>query len=289
MESPAACGVFQCLDILFGRMASCYTVAMKRYIGIAGAVGVFACTAFAQANHSWGGYHWARTGNPFTVKLGDNVSPAWDAFLAAAAGDWNSSAVLDTPVVAGQSNPKNCRATMGRVEVCNSKYGKTGWLGIAQVWASGSHITQGTAKLNDTYFMTAKYNTPAWKQFVVCQEVGHTFGLDHQDEDFANPNLGTCMDYTSDPARNDGAGDNMRPNAHDYEELAAVYAHLDSVAAASDPIQPPPAAVIPDFSDPSEWGRAIRNGKDGRPILHVRDLGRGQKLFTFVIWADGSQ
>jgi len=28
----------------------------------------------ALANHSWGGYHWARTANPFTVKLGNNLT-----------------------------------------------------------------------------------------------------------------------------------------------------------------------------------------------------------------------
>ncbi len=33
----------------------------------------------------------------------------------------------------------------------------------------------------------------------MCQEIGHDFGLDHQDENFNNPNLGTCMDYTNDP------------------------------------------------------------------------------------------
>jgi hypothetical protein len=35
----------------------------------------------AQANHSWGKYHWARTSNPFTLQLADNVSPTWDDHL----------------------------------------------------------------------------------------------------------------------------------------------------------------------------------------------------------------
>ena len=51
--------------------------------------------------------------------------------------------------------------TAGRMEVCNGSYGSTGWLGIAQIWlTSGSHITQATTKLNDTYFDTPAYNTP---------------------------------------------------------------------------------------------------------------------------------
>ncbi len=32
-----------------------------------------AFTSTAEANHSWGRYHWARTSNPFTLKLVDNA------------------------------------------------------------------------------------------------------------------------------------------------------------------------------------------------------------------------
>src|ERR671932_2514184 len=73
----------------------------------------------AQANHSWSGYHWARTANPFTLALGDNVSTAWDSYLGDASSDWSQSTVMDTTVVTGGvTNPKNCRPTSGRVEVC---------------------------------------------------------------------------------------------------------------------------------------------------------------------------
>ena len=237
------------------------------------------------ASHAWGTYHWARTANPLTLKLGDNVSPVWDASLAGASSDWSSSTILDTLVVPGNTNaikgkntPKNCLPTSGRVELCNSKYGRNGWLGVASIWASGSHITQGTVKLNDTYFNTAKYNTPAWRNLVLCQEVGHTFGLDHQDEDFANAPLGTCMDYTSDPTPN------QHPNAHDYEMLETIYAHLDATTTAFAKATLPQAAGT-DVSDDADWGKIIRKSKDGKSSLYERDLGNGQKLFTFVVWA----
>ncbi len=237
------------------------------------------------ANHSWGGYHWARTSNPFTLKLGDNLSSNWDSVLATTSADWSQSSVLDTTVVPGGTNPKNCRATSGRVEVCNNRYGNNGWLGLAQIWISGSHITQGTTKINDTYFNTAKYNTTPWKNLVMCQEVGHTFGLDHQDEDFNNTNLGTCMDYTSDPTSN------QHPNAHDYEELGIIYGHLDSFTTVqSGSLKLPYGQSIAseklsgDFENRSEWGRELRN--NGHVALYERDLGNGHKLFTFVILAD---
>src|SRR5215207_2331869 len=156
---------------------------------------VLALAAFspaAQANHSWGNYHWARTSNPFTLQLDDNVSSQWDTHLRTTSSDWSRSSVLDTKVVRGKKNP-TCRPTSGRVEVCNAAYGQNDWLGLAQIWINRRHIVQGTTKVNDTYFNTAKYNTPAWRNLVMCQEVGHTFGLDHQDESFGNSNLETCM------------------------------------------------------------------------------------------------
>lgn len=247
---------------------------------------LFALAAFptvTSANHSWGGYHWARTSNPFTLKLGDNVSSAWDAYLGTTSSDWSLSAVLDTTIVAGRANPKNCRATSGRVEVCNSTYGNNGWLGVAQIWASGGHITQGAVKLNDTYFKTATYNTPAWRNLVMCQEVGHTLGLDHQDENFSNTPLGTCMDYSNDPVPN------QHPNAHDYEELDIIYAHLDStttIGQTSLTGHMPPAMADIDFETPAQWGKLIRTSHGGRTEVYELDFGGGHKVFTFVIWAE---
>ncbi len=241
-------------------------------------VGAFATIAYA--THSWGSYHWARSTNPFNLKLGDNVSTLWDTHLATTSGDWSASSVLNTAIVSGTSKG-NCKPTKGRVEVCNKTYGNNGWLGIASIWISGNHITQGVAKMNDTYFNTTTYNTPAWRQFVMCQEVGHTFGLDHQDEVFNNSNLGTCMDYTSDPSTN------QHPNQHDYDQLGIIYEHLDALTTILGKKSPAPASVDDDIdtSNPSEWGKVIRKSSDGRSSLHERDLGKGNKVFTFVIWA----
>lgn len=227
------------------------------------------------ANHSWGGYHWARTANPFTVRLGDNVSSAWDGYLATASSDWTQSTVLNTQVVGGSAKPRNCRPTSGRDEVCSASYGTTGWLGVAQIWiAGGTHITQGTVKVNDTYFNTASYNTPAWRRLVMCQEIGHTFGLDHQDENFDNPNLGTCMDYTSNPA---GPPSNEHPNKHDYDELVTIYRHLDSFTTVGQ--------ATTSRLDGRDWGQQVRGSRRSGNSLFVKSDGRGNAILTFVIWA----
>lgn len=252
----------------------------RRWLLLILVAGLFAAlTPKTTADHSWGDYHWARTSNPFTLKVGDNVSSAWDAYLDEAISDWSSSAVLNLLKVTGGTSPRTCRPTSGRIEVCNAKYGNNGWLGIAQIWASGNHITQGVAKMNDTYFNTSTYNTPAWRRLVMCQEIAHDFGLDHQDENFSNSNLGSCMDYTNDP---DGPPSNEHPNSHDFNQLETIYAHLDSTTTVG---QTPP--TVADMDLPGNWGREIRGGRDRGYSLYVLELGGGHKIFTWVTWVGG--
>src|SRR5829696_1789617 len=248
----------------------------------------------AQAHHSWGKYHWARTTTSFNLKLGDNVSSGWDTYLNATASssdsDWSDSSVLDTNIVTGRTTGATCAPTSGRVEVCNAAYGTNGWLGLAQIWIGRrSHITAGTTKVNDTYFNTAKYNTPAWRQFVMCQEVGHTFGLDHQDENHTNTNLGTCMDYTNDPSGTlgtNGTLSNEHPNQHDYDQLVTIYSHLDNittVAPASAASTMPPAANRGSFNSRAEWGRLVEESKNGKLELWERSFGGEARMITWVI------
>ena len=113
------------------------------------------------------------------------------------------------------------------------------------------------------------------------QETGHTLGLDHQDTDFNNPDLldacrrGSCMDYSADPSNN------TTPNQHDYDELVIIYSHSDGAAAA---VAASPADQGLDLDNPSGWGQATRFA-NGRGIAYERDFGGGNKILTYVIWA----
>lgn len=236
----------------------------------------------SSADHAWGNYHWARTANPFTLKTGDNVDSKWDPYLIEAIADWNASTVLDLARVAGKTRPRQCRATAGQIEVCNETYGNNGWLGIAQIWANGSHITQAITKLNDTYFNTATYNKPEWRRLVMCQELAHDFGLDHQDENFSNSNLGSCMDYTNNPL---GPPSNEHPNRHDFDQIEAIYNHTDPTTTVAASV---PASVMNeiDFEGPGQWGRLVRSSRNNRVQTYELDFGHGNKVITHVFWAD---
>ncbi len=281
------------------------TIAHRRRTGILVSV-LFVALALpvtAFANHSWNGYHWARRANPFTLKLYDNVSANWEGYLATAVGDWNQSATLDYNVQwqSPLSSTRRCTSASGVVEVCNNTYGQNGWLGIAGISVSGSHITKGYTKLNDTYFNMAQYNTPPWHQMVVCQEIAHDFGLAHQDETFNNVNLGSCMDYTNDPDGGAGGASNTdpsneHPNQHDYDEISTIYAHLDStttiagaLAVVAESLTRPPT-MVEILSEAGQWGTPIHYDGQGRPNVFALVTGQnphGELEFelTHVLWA----
>ena len=222
----------------------------------------------ASANHSWNGYHWARTANPFTLKVVDSNTPDWDDNLGGAITDWSKSPVLDLTSEAGDSSSrarKRCVMISGKIHSCNAAYGSNGWLGLASINISGGHITQGSAKMNDSYFSSPSYNETA-RQHVMCQEIGHDFGLTHQDESGAD--LNTCMDYAN-------ALDNPSPNQHDYDQLQTIYQHLDSTTTIGAAVAGLPDAV------PS-WAPASQKTKS----VYVDQLADGTELVTFVLWAN---
>ncbi len=259
-------------------------------------------TPLVGADHAWGKYHWDLSQvdtEASPLKLGNNLTtPEWESSLKGASTDWNGS-VLKNKVVAGDSDAA-CSPTAGRVEVCNSEYGLNGWLGIAQIWATrgrSSHITQGTVLLNDTYFEMPEYNTSAWRNLVTCQEVGHTFGLGHQDEDFNNTNLGTCMDYTNDPdGSTPGQLNNEQPNEHDFAMLESIYGHLNSTDSDNGGSngggngngngrgKPAEAGANIDLDDPSSWGQAVKKDALGNNSVYEKVLNNGTVIVTHVTW-----
>ena len=209
------------------------------------------------------------------------MTTSWDDNLDVALSDWNSSSVLNIVKESGSTTARTrrqCRPVAGKVRACNSTYGNNGWLGLAQIWISGSHITQGTAKMNDTYLASSSYDETA-RQHVICQEIGHDWGLAHQDESGAD--LNTCMDYSD-------ALDNPHPNAHDYAQLETIYSHLDSgLALAPESIDAaPPGFANADVHAVENWGALVSQSADGRTALYVRDFGNGFQVFTFVFWAE---
>jgi hypothetical protein len=282
-------------------------------LALAASVAFCGATA-ASADHQWGNYHWANSGNGVTLPVRHTFRDAqWGTYYTKALSGWANGTPLTLNNGGSWSGTtsKKCSPIAGGVLVCSDNYGFRGWLGIATIWASGDHISQGTTKLNDSYYSLAAYNTPAYRDLVMCQEIGHDFGLDHQDEQFDNANLGTCMDYTNAPQGGVVNGfnygpDNQEPNAHDYELLNsdAMYGsgHSDGGGGGGGGPGGRPGAAADPFAfrevgkslggsaaiaDSGQWGQAVARDGAGRPDTFVLDLGNGRRKITHVFWVPG--
>ncbi|MFM5883873.1 MAG: hypothetical protein ACKOQ3_00830 [Novosphingobium sp.] len=271
-----------------------------RFGGLAALTAALAAVP-ALANHSWNGYHWANAAGQVDLTVNYSVTSQWTPSVLTAISDWNpTGGVLALTRAASSANRKRCSAISGQILVCNEAYGPRGWLGIASITLdSQGHIKSGTTKLNDTYFNTATYNKPEWRALVACQEIGHDFGLGHQDEAFDNLNLGTCMDYTSNPLGGGANGPlkNLHPNAHDFEQLGLIYNHFDSYTSSAAVVSTnfgirdlrKPAPQVVDDGDPgdspAEWGAAVHEDGKGRPDVFAMDLPGGGRRVTHVFWA----
>ena len=258
----------------------------------------------AQAHHAWGDYHWQTADGTVTVPVVDNTTGLWGPYVKTAVADWNvpvaagAPDAVESPLLFGALGA-DCPMTQGRIEVCSADYGATEWLGIASLATADRHVVAATTKLNDHYFVSGSfYDDPSWRALVACQEIGHNYGLDHQNEDFSTKLTTSCMEYTT-PALG-----NETPDFHDYEELAAIYAHDIGGGETS----PTKGRGKPGKGDDTTgggggkggkgkklgivtgdgskaWGSPVRYDKHGRADTFMRS-DRGMVVITHVTWAD---
>jgi hypothetical protein len=281
-------------------------------LGLAACVALGALTP-ASANHWWGGYRWASsTPGKLSVRVNVAVDSVWAPYVTQSIADWENpivggvSDVLTLPNGTVTVDRRKCNPIRGQVLVCNYAYGMRGWLGIASIWTdTNGRIIQGTTKLNDSYYgSTSRYNNYGFRAMVACQEVGHDFGLAHQDENFTNVNKGSCMDYTNTPypdanyTGSNGSLKNDRPNFHDYEQLGTIYAKADNYDSATTTAatnfgirqvgQAAEAGSERGSGDsPADWGTPVHRDSYGRPDQFVRGYPDGTKMITHVLWEPG--
>ncbi len=165
-------------------------------------------TSVALASHAWSVYHWRS----------DNLSPSVTdrtkgTFynVDAAAQEWAAS---PSPIAPGLISKNN-----GNIKV--SEATSNFWLGLARVFLDeDGHITKGEVKLNTMILSRPEYGPDA-ADHVLCQELGHILGLDHQ------PDSDSCMNGAD-------LGDYTSPNAHDFNTLLDIYADHDGDAISDD-------------------------------------------------------
>lgn len=135
----------------------------RRSAFIAGTLLIAGLAASAAEARRWG--CWIQADR--NVRIRNTTSSA-----SAAVSDWNNLTILNLSSVSSGEE----------TYVFNANSGNTGWGGLASITNySGCTILRATAQLNTYYSWTTNA-----ARGVHCQEIGHTFGLDHSND-------GGCM------------------------------------------------------------------------------------------------
>lgn len=183
--------------------------------------------------------HWPTKGNAgLSLELQNALDEAWQGEFSMAVSDWENGTpdalTLSTKDVGVDHT---CRVVNGVMKVCNGNFGNSGWLGINEILQNSvnKEIQSSVAKMNEYYLLNADQYK---RQFTMCHEIGHGFGLGHTDEDFNNKDLGNCLDYTRTPKNN------LHPDETNYQLLAEMYGEVSDRRTLLRSTAPPPS-----FSD----------------------------------------
>ncbi len=171
----------------------------------------------ALASHQWLNYHWKRHDAQVTIKLVDSSSDFYRTNInGTPTSDWDGSSrhivVRETSGVANDASTRlNCPAPKKyrRVRLCTHddyNFANPNKLGEAQVWTfpGTGHLAYATAKVE-----ADRVSSDAERRSAMCQEIGHTLGLDHRDPLASD----SCMVQTNGPEH---------PDSHDYDQLANI-------------------------------------------------------------------
>lgn len=210
----------------------------RSVLGIACALVPFLPSDAMATNHQWNKYHWNKTSAAALVlNVGDCHSANWSAILLDVlsqgyGGAWPEGSTDPDPLIdhwsqAGSPNlslqPVSCGDKSANIKSYNDDYGDNGWLGLATIWTTlgkNKHITKGETKVNEYYITLAGYSgfdeDIEWHH-VLCQELGHTLGVDHVVAT-------TCMNTDTRPLRY------PEPNTGDATLLSSssMYGHYHS-------------------------------------------------------------
>ncbi|HEX4954224.1 MAG TPA: zinc-dependent metalloprotease [Thermoanaerobaculia bacterium] len=180
-------------------------------LAIAFLVGSSLGTGYVYANHPWicsgtTAYHYT----PRTVGYnGPSAETSVSRPASAYTGAYTRSINIWNPTVI------NLTSGGTKLQLRYGAYGTNGWLGLATISGiSSCHIGLGKSQLNDTYLRNTGTYSQTAVDHVACQEVGHTFGLNHN-----RTSSTTCMNDTILTA---GA----QINQHDRDLLSSIYAHV---------------------------------------------------------------
>lgn len=153
--------------------------------------------------------------NGLSLTLINSLDERWHSYFETAVSEWdNGSPDVLTLTTKNDFSGSDCTASNGIMRVCSDDYGDTGWKGENQAVLFEGYLVSSVAMMNDYYH---QHSTDDDKQYTMCHELGHGFGLSHTDERFWNRDRRECMDYTNHPEHN------KHPGQVNFDRLWEIY------------------------------------------------------------------
>lgn len=154
------------------------------------------------------------------LRVLNNLDERWRGTFETAISEWENGDpdALTLSVEDLDGFDSKCNKVRDAMIVCNGDYGHTPWRGVNELSLEYGLIVASVARLNDYYLDSESDVT---RQYVMCHELGHGFGLGHSDENSLNADLGDCMDYTVTPENN------LHPGTRNFELLEEMYGNVD--------------------------------------------------------------
>lgn len=118
------------------------------------------------------------------------LTPEWYPYFDLAVQEWDNGTPDSLTLTTQISVPDaNCSFAPGFLKMCNGDYGTTDWTGLNQVVLNNDRIESSVGMMNDHFFRS---NDADKRQYTMCHEMGHGFGLPHTDVNMWNRDTGNC-------------------------------------------------------------------------------------------------
>lgn len=217
--------------------------------------------------------HWAHQSKPFTLKVVNNGSTAWNENLTRQIEKWDMARVASLVNIPGAEI--TCELNRGTINVCSFNDAENSVIALTQTVYDQStlHIESSRIAFNDTHLNKgSNYEKDVLKNNLVCRNLGLAIGAKIRYNEPAH--IGSCMNPLASGEMLEQA---QNPDLIDLNSLIKLYHHDD--------IQDfvPIRYTLPDsanFADSTKWGNLVETIDSGNIEIYEQFLGDGYKMVT---------